>query len=177
MAVDKLVDSTQLDSDLTSVANAIRTKGGTSAQLAFPAEFVSAIEAISGGGGGLETLLASGTHTVTSASSAVTIPTEWTGTARKFFIVKDSITSGVAQMLGWVRFVNQTAYSADFSVFPYIDLGVWCNTSGTKSRGTGAASVPLVAYSTSVSITIRQANSTNNIKPDTYHWYIWGTPA
>ena len=29
MAVDKLVDSTQLDADLTSVANAIRTKGGT----------------------------------------------------------------------------------------------------------------------------------------------------
>lgn len=46
MAVDKLVDSTQLDSDLTSVANAIRTKGGTSAQLAFPAGFVSAVQAI-----------------------------------------------------------------------------------------------------------------------------------
>lgn len=53
MALDKLVDSTQLDSDLTSVANAIRTKGGTSAQLAFPSDFVSAIEDISGGGGGL----------------------------------------------------------------------------------------------------------------------------
>lgn len=49
MAVDKLVDSTQLDADLTSVANAIRTKGGTSAQLAFPAGFVSAIGNISGG--------------------------------------------------------------------------------------------------------------------------------
>lgn len=46
MAVDKLVDSTQLDADLTSVANAIRTKGGTSAQLAFPAGFVSAVQAI-----------------------------------------------------------------------------------------------------------------------------------
>ena len=51
MAVDKLVDSTQLDSDLTSVANAIRTKGGTSAQLAFPADFVSAIGDIPTGGG------------------------------------------------------------------------------------------------------------------------------
>lgn len=51
MAVDKLVDSAQLNSDLTSVANAIRTKGGTSAQLAFPSEFISAINAISGGGG------------------------------------------------------------------------------------------------------------------------------
>lgn len=51
MSVDKLVDSTQLDADLTSVANAIRTKGGTSASLAFPAEFVSAIAAIPSGGG------------------------------------------------------------------------------------------------------------------------------
>lgn len=51
MAVDKLVDSTQLDADLTSVANAIRTKGGTSAQMAFPAGFVSAVNAIPTGSG------------------------------------------------------------------------------------------------------------------------------
>lgn len=50
MALDKLVDSTQLDADLTSVANAIRTKGGTSAQLAFPQGFVDAVEAIEAGG-------------------------------------------------------------------------------------------------------------------------------
>ena len=46
MAVDKLVDSTQLDSDLTSVANAIRTKGGTNSQMAFPSGFVSAIQSL-----------------------------------------------------------------------------------------------------------------------------------
>ena len=66
MALDKLVDSTQLDSDLTSVANAIRTKGGTSAQLAFPADFVTAIGAISGGGGNTYTLT---TYTVASNTS------------------------------------------------------------------------------------------------------------
>lgn len=37
------------DTDLTAVADAIRTKGGTSAQLSFPAGFVSAIGDISGG--------------------------------------------------------------------------------------------------------------------------------
>ena len=41
-----LADST----DLTAVASAIRTKGGTSAQLEFPDEFVSAIAAIPTGG-------------------------------------------------------------------------------------------------------------------------------
>lgn len=51
MAVDKLVDSTQLDADLTSVANAIRAKTGGSASLAFPTDFVSEIGSISGGGG------------------------------------------------------------------------------------------------------------------------------
>lgn len=53
MAVDKLVDGTQLDTDLTAVADAIRTKGGTSASLAFPSDFVSAIAAIPTGGGTL----------------------------------------------------------------------------------------------------------------------------
>ena len=52
MAVDKLVDSTQLNSDLTSVANAIRAKSGGSSQLAFPAGFVSEIGNIPSGGGG-----------------------------------------------------------------------------------------------------------------------------
>ena len=51
MALDKLVDSTQLDSDLTSVADAIRAKSGGSSQLAFPAGFVSEIQAIPSGGG------------------------------------------------------------------------------------------------------------------------------
>ena len=37
------------DTELTSVANAIRTKGGTSASLVYPTGFVSAIEAISTG--------------------------------------------------------------------------------------------------------------------------------
>lgn len=46
MALDKLVDSSQLDADLASVAAAIRTKGGTSGQLAFPAGFISAVQAI-----------------------------------------------------------------------------------------------------------------------------------
>ena len=50
MAIDKLVDSTQLDTDLTTVANAIRAKGGTNNSLEFPDEFVAAIENIPTGG-------------------------------------------------------------------------------------------------------------------------------
>ena len=68
MSVDKLVDSTQLDSDLTSVANAIRSKTGGSVSLTFPAEFVSAINGITTGGN-LET----GSQTITATESSQSI--------------------------------------------------------------------------------------------------------
>ena len=58
------------DTDLTSVANAIRTKGGTSAQLEFPTGFVSAINAIPTGGGGGFTTIASGTFIGNNNSQA-----------------------------------------------------------------------------------------------------------
>lgn len=52
MALDKLVDSSQLNSNLTSVANAIRSKSGQTGSLSFPTGMVSAIAAIQTGGGG-----------------------------------------------------------------------------------------------------------------------------
>jgi hypothetical protein len=41
-----MADYLVTDTELTSVANAIRTKGGTGARLSFPTEFISAIDAI-----------------------------------------------------------------------------------------------------------------------------------
>lgn len=49
MAYDKVVDSAALDSKLTQVADAIRTKGNTSADLQFPSGFISAIQSIQTG--------------------------------------------------------------------------------------------------------------------------------
>lgn len=51
MALDKLVDSARLDTDLASVADAIRAKSGGSGQLSFPSGFVSEIGNIPSGGG------------------------------------------------------------------------------------------------------------------------------
>ena len=54
MAYDKVVDSAVLDAGLKQIADAIREKGGTSGNLAFPTAMADAIAAIeSGGGGGL----------------------------------------------------------------------------------------------------------------------------
>lgn len=49
MAIDKAVDSSQLDAGLTSIADSIRAKGGTSDALTFPDGFAAAIAAISAG--------------------------------------------------------------------------------------------------------------------------------
>lgn len=64
-----IVDSTMLDAGLTKIADAIRTKGGTSAQLAFPDGMADAIAAIEAGGGdALEVI----TGTFTPAQSGAT---------------------------------------------------------------------------------------------------------
>lgn len=59
------------DTDLTAIANAIRTKGGTSAELEFPNGFVSAVEAIPSGGGGYDGL------ELLSVDSTTGNPTAW----------------------------------------------------------------------------------------------------
>lgn len=71
------------DSSMTSIADAIRAKGGTSDTLAFPSGFVEAIEAIQTGGGNTENLLfglpyATGSFTaaedITSTYTICTLP-------------------------------------------------------------------------------------------------------
>lgn len=51
MAVDRAIDSTESDSKLTTVADAIRTAGGTTEPMSFPSGMVEAITAIQAGGG------------------------------------------------------------------------------------------------------------------------------
>ena len=49
MAIDKAIDSTEFDSKLTTVADAIRTAGGTTEPMSFPSGMVSAISELKGG--------------------------------------------------------------------------------------------------------------------------------
>lgn len=68
------------DSSLTAVADAIRSKGGTSAQLAFPSGFVSAISAIPTGGGGPQwELIGETTIALTEYTDATTAENTDTG--------------------------------------------------------------------------------------------------
>lgn len=58
MSYNKSIDSSAINTDLTSVANAIRTKTGSSNQLAFPSGFISEINNIPTGSANCELLKA-----------------------------------------------------------------------------------------------------------------------
>lgn len=98
MAYDKVVDSAQLDAGLASVADAIRTKGGTDAQLAFPSGFVLAVQAISGAGQVVEIVPAQNT-------TQISVPIE---------VMGDKIALGISSNVsgaGDVERVVSIAYS------------------------------------------------------------------
>lgn len=61
-----MADYKVTDTELTAVANAIRTKGGTQAQLEWHTGFVSAIGDISSATLGTKTVTANGTYTASS---------------------------------------------------------------------------------------------------------------
>lgn len=188
MALDALVDSAQLDSDLTSVADAIREKGGTSAQLAFPTEFVSAIEAISGGGGGGNTwkLLASGTYVKTSGTY-LTIPVTYTGTPQFAFVCVDTPLSATAQCVACVRGfgspfsemkADYDAYMKNGSTVGYMYYFGRNSSDTINGAGVGGNSSNLGQFSVSASqISFAKISNTYPWASNTYHWYIYGEEA
>lgn len=63
-----LCNTEQLDADMKSVADTIRSKGGTTAELAWPGDFKTAVEAISTG---VEVKKASGTLSISRGSGTI----------------------------------------------------------------------------------------------------------
>ncbi len=100
------------DTELTAIANAIRTKGGTSASLSFPAEFVSAINAIETGGSGLE--YEEGTFTPTEAVNTIYIPYANTHTTTPVMVFVIDATE-----------TKQNSYNSFLSVFKFSFVGVF----------------------------------------------------
>lgn len=106
-----LVDS----ADLTAVANAIRAAGGTSAELAFPADFVSTIEAIAASSGLKYDM---GTYTPASntiANTSIAVPHNL-GSAPDFVLVwtdffedEANLPASVASNFGYVFFRDLTS--------------------------------------------------------------------
>lgn len=180
MAVDKLVDSTQLNSDLTSVANAIRTKGGTSAQLAFPSGFVSAIQNIPSGGGGNSylTLLGSGKYTKPVNDGQLSIPVTYTaGTVHLIKIVVPEPLADTAQGVGCAVYIDPN-YIGDASgayVGNGLSLAIARKADNTTAGDLGYN--PSFITLSGNTLTATQINGTYKWKANDYDWYIWGEPS
>lgn len=165
MSVDKLVDSTQLDSDLTSVANAIRTKGGISASLAFPAGFVSAINAISGGGGGVELKSGTLTFATRTAWAGYTLDVGIDASQFAIYATTNPLQSNGRTFQGF--FVDlATSYEKG---------GLWVssNAAGSAASGSFISNSSNVSKSGTV-LTFKGGSSDYFQAGITYQWYAWG---
>lgn len=123
MAVDKRIDSVQLDSDLTSIANAIRAKGGQTGEIVFPSGFISEIQAIPSGGGATKML---GEYRITSAGVVNGIDSSGEIKIQNF-----SAGSGIASSAITTE-TNNAVFSIDLSG-EYAGLGSGAFNTNTKT--------------------------------------------
>lgn len=161
------------DTELTSVADAIRTKGGTSANLSFPTGFVSAINDISTGASNI----VSGTLTIASdrtSNVVIATPTDLgltaaqVSNARGFYICANQAVTTAKYMIGsvYLRYGTKhwkTAY--------------YVSTSGTVSSGGGSSnwgssSVGDVYYTASAQQIIWRGGTSYIIGAGSYDWVL-----
>lgn len=121
------------DTDLTSVADAIRAKGGTSAQLAFPAGFVQAIADIPSGGGGIRKATGSFTIIVDGNNNQPTIAHNLGTQKIAVVIYPVSISASTGYQMFYISFVNVPAV---------VDSGVW----SLDFRSYNSAKIPDIVY-------------------------------
>ena len=122
MAVDKIVDSGQLDSDLEDVADAIRAKGGTSADLAFPSGFISAIENLLTGA-----KCAKGTITTPSSGTSYTLNFGETFTGNYLVVIEATDATKTAIINSGVNYKRAFAFLAKRNNFTINNLSIESN--------------------------------------------------
>ena len=203
MALDKLVDSTQLDNNLTRVANAIRAKSGGTGQLAFPSGFVSEIGNIPTGGGGITptgtkeiTITENGTTTedVTNYASAqitVNVPSSGGGGVDRGTITPSentlTVSVTVTKTITGIMVIGSTdPYTAGSGVRTFgglmydTDGGNAQVVLGSNAGGTaGQVSYNKTGFTVSQSgsvVTITSTNSSTGgyfVSGVTYRWIAW----
>ena len=143
MAYDKVVDSASLDSKLTQVADAIRTKGNTGADLQFPSGFISAIQAIQTGtelkivvsvtsGAAVTATKGSNTVSGTSVNGVCTLIVPEAGT----WSVKATL-SGQTSDTKSVTFTDSYALTLSF-VSAVLNNNDWATIKKISDKGEGA---------------------------------------
>lgn len=176
------------DTELTSIANAIRTKGGTSAALEYPADFITAINAIPTGGGGSGLTYETGTYTPTTDIAKPTISFTNAHTKKPIFAMFVDATGTYSPTTNtnhiWYYedhygFTGEVLYPST-SIYQYARAHYFYRTSNTSTFGTNSTTVLSESeYSTWVSnsaITPGSGSTSRYWRSGrTYKWIaVWG---
>lgn len=121
------------ESSLTSVADAIRDKSGTTSSLVFPEGFISAIGSITPGEGGITpngtiNITTNGIHDVTSFASAnVNVPT----TGGDVVVGEDIEVDSLSELHAWSKYTVGGAIAETAQDSVYVDLAQKGSVDGT----------------------------------------------
>lgn len=163
MAIDKLVDSTKLNSCLTAEADAIRAKTGGTAQIPFDFSnskgFAEAIAAISGGGG-----VQSGSFTPTANTNTFAVSVTGAVT-NAVCIIKDRLNASGQPGYRWMWCIIKFA-DASYNI-----LG-GTNSSGSSLSGAVPAFDPAVFGTGTVTFTTNTSQG-QMIAGSEYLWAAW----
>lgn len=198
-----MADYLVTDTELTSVADAIRTKGGTSANLSFPTGFVSAINAIiSNAVLGSKTITSNGTYdprddsldgyssvTVNVAGTNISPFTHFkTGTITKGNVTSNTVITTVSDLgfeptvFALYRTDNTTTANTILMAFTYM----FDKTNGTQwrvtvKRGSSATALSLAGMGYAQASRSTQSSGTLRISSTNIDIYaisscaLWGT--
>ena len=163
MPVDYLVT----DTELSDIADAIRAKGGTSAQLSFPNGYTTAIAAIPTGinPSGTINITSAGTTDVTNyAIASVAAGTEGTPTATKGAVNNHAIavTPSVTNSAGYITGGTKTGTAVSVAASEVVSGTYTVTGSGTKDV-TNYASASIASGSASTPATTVTANPTISV--------------
>lgn len=161
MAYDKVVDSSVLDAGLKSIADAIRAKGGTSGNLAFPAAMAEAIAAIETGGGGAS--VQSGSFTPAENILEYTIPVD--GTVSNFIMRKKTNSGGFG-----VRFL----FGVEVLPIYGSQISIGSNSSGSTANSMSVTASPVTFGNGFVRIVSgASVSGLGYLVTEQYNWIAW----
>lgn len=163
------------DTDLTAVANAIRTKVGTSAELEFPSGFVSAVQEIETGGGGelpsSISVIDGGEFTFASNTLSTYHISHSLGVVPRGFVIwTDNVDVSTAENNMVIRGVFLVDESTNGSVTGFLyQLGTYNGNFNSYSRNAGSnyssyANANYISYNVSNVKYLAGAN---------YKWIAW----
>lgn len=183
MALDKVVDSAALDAQLTSIADAIRSKGGTTDQLTL-AGMVDAINAIQTGSGGIQS--ASGEYSIAEDVASLNIDISDIGFVPDLVAVyldetgmEYTSTPTKIWYLSYVPDIIDMVNVSDAAklVYTRTNVGVlWRGAGGTYTQQIAPVSTNFVGTlndETGIRIHLARSAATYPIIAGTYKWFAY----